>query len=64
MRAANINHGPGSSLWHCIGGVSNIDKFRAISMSVYNTDVFIKEGLWFCDPDFCLANKIPLITFN
>lgn len=64
VRAANVNHGPASSLWHCVGGSSMIEKFRNLAKKRYKIDVYDKENKWFCSPDFCLANKIPLITLN
>ena len=64
LRAANINHGPSSSLWHCVGIPKNIEKFVQLAKQRYKLCVYRDEGLWFCDPDFCLANGIELITLN
>jgi len=33
-------------------------------MEIYNTDIIKREGYWFADIDFCLAKKIPIVTFN
>jgi len=64
VRATNINHGPGSSLWHCVGDPKTIDKFRDLAKKNYKIDLFKHEGLWFSDIDYCLANGIPVTTFN
>lgn len=26
-------------------------------------DIFREEGLWFCDPDWCISNEIPVYSF-
>lgn len=64
MRAANLNHGPASSLWHNVGKPDQINRFRKLAKDRYKIDLFKDEGLWFCDPDFCLGNKLEVITFN
>lgn len=33
-------------------------------MEIYKTDIIKREGLWFADIDFCLAKKIPIVSFN
>jgi len=63
-RACNINHGPGKSLWHCIGNPEDINKFRKKAKDIYGIDIILQEGLWFADIDFCLGNNIPVVTFN
>ena len=64
LRATNINHGPESSLWYNVGNKAEIDKFREIAMKDFNIDIFYSEGLWFCDPDYCLANGIKVKVIN
>ena len=64
LRALNINHGPASSLWHCVNKPEEIEKFRALALERYKIDLKKHEGLWFSDIDFCLAHKIPVTTFN
>ena len=64
VRAANLNHGPASSIWHSVGGPEQIERFRKLVKTRYKIDLFKHEGLWFCDPDFCIANKLELITMN
>jgi histone demethylase len=62
-RAININHGPASSEWNCVGA-SNSAKLREVVRDTYKTDIYKKEGLWFADVDLCLAKKIPVVSFN
>ena len=64
LRALNINHGPSSSLWHCVTKPEQIDYFRKLALETYKIDLKKHEGLWFSDIDWCIANKIPVITFN
>jgi hypothetical protein len=64
VRAANLNHGPASTLWHCIGAQKDIEKFRAKAQKTYDFDLFKNEGLWFADIDWCLGHKLKVITFN
>jgi hypothetical protein len=40
VRAANINHGSASSIWHCIGGPDKINQFHKLAKKTYNIDVF------------------------
>ena len=64
LRALNINHGPSSSLWHCVNKPEEIDQFRKLALQTYKIDLKKHEGLWFSDIDFCLGNKISVTTFN
>ena len=64
MRALNINFGPASSIWHSVTKPEHIDCFRKLALETYKIDLKKHEGLWFCDIDFCLAKKIPVVTFN
>ena len=64
LRAININFGPSSTIWHAIALPKDIEEFRRLVLEKYKLDIKKHEGLWFCDIDFCLANKIPVITFN
>ena len=64
LRALNINFGPASTIWHGIALPKDIEKFRELVLEKYKLDIKKQEGLWFCDIDFCLANNIPVITFN
>lgn len=63
FRAVNINHGPSSSEWNCVGS-SNWSLLREAVRDVYDVDIYKNEGLWFADVDFCLGRKIPIIWFN
>lgn len=62
-RAINLNHGPDSSEWNCVGS-KYCDNLREKVRDVYKTDIYKEEGLWYADVDFCLANKIPIVSFN
>ena len=62
-RAINLNHGPDSSRWSCVGS-KDWDKLRIKVMETYKIDIIEKEGLWYADIDFCLSNQIPVTTFN
>lgn len=64
LRATNINHGPESSLWYNVGDKTDIDRFREISRRDFQIDIFKSEGIWFCDPDYCLANGIKVKVIN
>lgn len=64
LRATNLNHGPDSSIWYNVGGKTNIDRFRELAKRDFDIDIFYSEGLWFCDPDYCLANGIPVRVAN
>ena len=64
LRAININFGPSSTIWHAIALPKDIEEFRRLVLEKYKLDIKKHEGLWFCDIDFCLANKTPVITFN
>lgn len=64
VRATNINHGPHSSLWYNVGGQQNIDRFRQLAQADFKIDIFKSEGQWFCDPDYCIANGIPIKIIN
>jgi hypothetical protein len=59
-----LNHGPASSVWHCVGGDENIKKFRKLALKQFKIDILKQEGLWFADIDFCIGNGIPVTTFN
>ena len=60
LRAININFGPSSTIWHAIAQPKDIEEFRRLVLEKYKLDIKKHEGLWFCDIDFCLANKIPV----
>jgi len=62
-RAANINHGPDSSEWNCVGS-KHSHTLREIVRDTYKTDIYKDEGLWYADVDFCLANRVPIVSFN
>lgn len=62
-RAINLNHGPSSSEWNCVGSESS-SKLREAVRETYGIDIYKDEGLWYADVDFCLANKIPVTCFN
>lgn len=62
-RAINLNHGPDSSEWNCVGSDSS-RQLREAVRDTYKVDIYKNEGLWFADVDFCLANKIPVVCFN
>jgi len=47
-----------------VGGADNIDRFRKLALKDFNLDIFGMEGTWFCDPDYCLANNIPVRVMN
>ena len=40
VRATNINHGPGSSLWHCVAEPETISKFRKLAKKTFSIDLF------------------------
>ena len=62
MRAININHGPNDCDWYTIDTAYAQD-FRKIIKEKFAIDIHNDEGLWFCDVEFCLANRIPVKKF-
>jgi hypothetical protein len=55
VRATNINHGPDKSMWHCVGGPQQIERFRNLARKQFNIEIFKQEGLWFADIDYCIS---------
>lgn len=62
-RAINLNHGPDSSEWNAVGSKYSA-RLREKVRDTYKTDIYKDEGLWYADVDYCLANKIPIVSFN
>ena len=61
--AINLNHGPSSSTWHCVGP-KWVKKFRNTVLKTHRVDIYKNEGLWFCGPDYCFNHGIPCYTIE
>eukprot|EP00742_Colponemidia_sp_Colp-10_P007636 GILJ01008230.1.p1 GENE.GILJ01008230.1~~GILJ01008230.1.p1 ORF type:complete len:1309 (+),score=160.60 GILJ01008230.1:159-3929(+) len=60
FRSVNVNHGPYESEW---GAVEQkyVPLLRQKVIDQCGIDIYKNEGKWFPDPDFCLANGIPVM---
>ncbi len=41
----------------------HVKRMNELLTKKYGCNIFQREGMWFGDEDFCLANKIPLYKF-
>lgn len=48
LRAANINFGPGESVWYCVP-YEYVDKMNDLLSQKYGCNLYQREGMWFGD---------------
>lgn len=60
IRSININHGNGDSEWYGIGQ-EYAKEFADHVQKTHNTNVYIKEGLWFENCNYFLKNNMKVI---
>ena len=60
FRSINCSHGPGESEWGAIAG-AHVPALRTAVLAHYGIDIYLCEGRWFPDVQFCRAHAIPVL---